>query len=90
VNDHPKPLNKPLIIFTLLIGFLGESLRKTAHPPDFTPQHALGLGLIIVLVCPVLIIWLQALWNNLIPRVTNWREITFWESAGLMALLMFV
>jgi hypothetical protein len=28
----------------------------------------------------------QALWNWLVPSIIGWREITFWQALGLLAL----
>ena len=41
---------------------------------------------LVVLVIPIAIAWFRALWNNVMPRVADWREITSWEAAGLLAL----
>ena len=31
--------------------------------------------------------WIKALWNNLIPRITSWKEINFWEAMGIISII---
>jgi hypothetical protein len=33
---------------------------------------------------------LRMLWNNLVPRITNWRTINNWESMGIIAILLLL
>jgi hypothetical protein len=33
--------------------------------------------------------WIKILWNNLLPRITNWKEINYWESMGISAFILF-
>jgi hypothetical protein len=42
----------------------------------------------ILVLSFVSILWIKALWNNIIPRITNWRTIDYWEAMGLIAILM--
>jgi len=90
MNAQPRPLNKPLIVFTLVVTVFGETVSKTAQPTYHSPQTALLLGVFALVLSPVFIVWARALWNTLVPRITGWREITFWEAAGLSALLAFL
>ena len=32
--------------------------------------------------------WIKILWNNLLPRITNWKEINYWEAMGISALML--
>jgi len=79
-----------LIVVTLVVTVLGETLGKTVQPKYNSPLAALLLGVFVLVLSPVFIVWTRALWNTLVPRITGWREITFWEAAGLSALLAFL
>lgn len=43
-----------------------------------------GVGVILLLtIIPVLTMWL---WNWIIPGITGWSEISFWQAVGLCFL----
>ena len=61
-----------------------------SEPQYFSNQASLIIGIFVVLVGPLVAIWFKALWNEIIPRVTSWRKITYIEALGLMTLLLLV
>lgn len=82
----PRPINKPLILFTLIFFTLIEAKTELVEPEYVSSGTAYIMGILSLVLYPILIIWAQALWNTLVPRITGWREITFWETAGLGAV----
>jgi len=90
MNSQPKPLNVPLIAFTLVVVILGETTGRLVQPTYHSAPFALLIGVITLMLSPLFILWTRALWNTLVPRITGWRDITFWEAAGLTALLAFL
>jgi hypothetical protein len=90
MNPQTKPLNVPLIGFTLCVVIAGRTSRHWVDPSYPGMALAVVTVALALLLTPVFIVWTKALWNNLVPRITGWREITFWEAAGLTALLAFL
>ena len=86
----PKPLNKALIAFTLAATIVGGTFSKYSPPSPLSAGEALTTGLIGVALSPIFIAWTRALWNTLLPRITGWREINFWEAAGIAAMAFFL
>jgi hypothetical protein len=87
MDDQAKPLNTPLIVFTFVVAIFGETVGRTIQPTYPSPKEALLPALFVLMISPIFIVWTRALWNTLVPRITGWREITFWEAAGFTALL---
>lgn len=85
-----KPLNKPLIVFTLVITVMGGAFNHFTPARLHSESRALVIGLVILVLSPILVAWTRALWNTLVPRITGWREITLWEAAGLSALVFLL
>jgi hypothetical protein len=88
--DEPTPLNKPLIVFTLVSTIVGEAYSHFTPPRQYSEGRVLAIGLGILVLSPIFIAWTRALWNTLVPRITGWREITLWEAAGLSAMVFFL
>jgi hypothetical protein len=85
-----KPLNKPLIIISSIILFFLSGTGALAEPTYIESPYTLLFGIAVVLIAPLAALWIRALWNEIIPRITSWREITFLETLGLMALLSLI
>ncbi len=88
MNDA-KPINIPLIVFTLVISIVGMVIAEMTEPTYYSDGAVLIFGLGILLFSPIMILWAKALWNTVVPRITGWREIGFWEAAGLTAIIFF-
>ena len=102
-NKIESKINKPLIIFTFIIViWLGalSSLKETLHMNSKLNEAFINgsqagtyaqwaLILAILLGSPIAVLWIKALWNNLITRITNWKEINFWEAMGITAFILF-
>ena len=83
-------LNKPLIIFTFIIVIIGASMDTFIEPKYYSEQVAFILGIIMLIISPIFVLWTKALWNNIIPRITNWRPIDFWEALGISTFIFFM
>ena len=102
-NEIESKINKPLIIFTFIIViWLGalSSLKETLHMNSKLNEAFINGGqagtyaqgaliLAMLLGSPIAVLWIKALWNNLITRITNWKEINFWEAMGITAFILF-
>ena len=102
-NEIESKINKPLIIFSFIIViWLGalSSLKETLHMNSKLNEAFINGGqagtyaqgaliLAMLLGSPIAVLWIKALWNNLITRITNWKEINFWEAMGITAFILF-
>ena len=102
-NEIESKINNPLIIFSFIIViWLGalSSLKETLHMNSKLNEAFINGGqagtyaqwaliLAILLGSPIAVLWIKALWNNLIIRITNWKEINFWEAMGITAFILF-
>ena len=88
--DNEKPINKRLIIISFIVLAFLTGSAAASEPQYFSDQASLIIGFLVVLVGPLVAIWFKALWNEIIPRVTSWRKITYIEALGLMTLLLLV
>jgi hypothetical protein len=43
--------------------------------------------LLVVLLYVLVIFLVMVLWNMIIPDITGWKDINFWQAMGLMVLL---
>ena len=102
MNDIKRKLNKPLIIFTfIIVVWLGviSQMKEMFHmnselsnafdgsPAGTAAEWALMLMLFFGSFIGVY--WIKILWNNLLPRITNWNEINYWEAMGISAFILF-
>ena len=88
--DNDSKLNKPLIIFTFIIVIIGGAINALIEPKYYSEQVTFIFIIIMLIISPIMVLWTKALWNNIIPRITNWRKIDFWEALGLSALIWFI
>jgi len=102
MNDIKRKLNKPLIIITFIIvvslGVISQMKEMfhmnselsnvfDASPAGTTAKWAFMLMLFFASFIGVY--WMKILWNNLLPRITNWKEINYWEAMGISAFILF-
>ena len=86
--SEQKPLNIPLIVLTIIFAILAETNVQFSEPRYYSGGIQLVIGFFVILISPLMILWIRALWNNVVPRITGWREISFWEAAGVSAFLI--
>ena len=101
MNDIKNKVNKPLIIITYIIVVWLSVLSNTTEkfhmnselsnafdgsPAGIAAKWAFMLMLFLGSFIGVY--WVKILWNNLLPRITNWKEINYWEAMGISALML--
>ncbi len=84
-----KPINKPLVITSFIVIIFAAGWDVASGPVQFDEPMASIIGGICLFVSPLAVLWFKALWNEIIPRVTTWRKISFLEAAGLMIIPWF-
>jgi len=102
MNDIKRKLNKPLIIITfiILVCLSVKSHMNELFHMDIEFHQFIVAGLAsITAKCVVMLLlflgsfigvyWIKILWNNLLPRITNWKEINYWEAMGISAFILF-
>jgi len=101
MNDIKNKLNKPLIIITFIIvvwvGVLSQ-MKEMVHMNsgvgnalDGTPAGTTAkwaFMLMLFLGSFIGVYWIKILWNNLLPRIANWKEINYWEAMGISAFIL--
>jgi hypothetical protein len=104
MNDIKRKLNKPLIIITFIILVclnIKSHMNELFHM-DSELLHAFIAGglagivakwvvmLLLFLGSFIGVFWIKILWNNLLPRITSWKEINYWEAMGITAFIMIL
>ena len=104
MQNTKSKIKKPLIIVTFLImawlssikklqdmfhtnNELKESFNEGGIAGDYA-QYAYILALMAGSFVIVLLI--KALWNRLIPRITKWRKIDYFEAMGIMTIILLL
>ena len=86
---NEKPVNKPLVIISFIVIIFGGAWNVASGPIKYGEPTAAILAGIVLLISPLLVLWFRALWNEIVPRVTSWRRISFIEAAGLLIIPAF-
>ena len=102
MNDIKNKLNKPLIIFTfIIVVWLGviSQVKEMVHMNSALSNAFDGslagtiaqwaFRLTLFFGSFIGVYWIKILWNNLLPRITNWKEINYWEAMGISAFILF-
>ena len=103
MDDIKNKLNKPLIIITFIIlVWLGviSNTKELFHMNSELNEAFINGGLAGIFAKGVYMLalffgsfigvyWIKILWNNLLPRITNWKEINYWEAMGITAFILF-
>ena len=102
MNDIKNKLNKPLIIFTfIIVAWLGVISQmkemflmncELSNAFDGSPAGTAAKWAFMLMLffgSFIGVYWIKILWNNLLPRITNWKEINYWEAMGISAFILF-
>ena len=102
MNDIKNKLNKPLIIITfIIVVWLGviSHMQELFHMNselsnvfDASPAGTAAKWAFMLMLffgSFIGVYWIKILWNNLLPRITNWKEINYWEAMGISAFILF-
>ena len=101
MNDIKRKLNKPLIIITfiILVCLSVKSHMKELFHMDIEFHQFIVAGLasitakcvvmLLLFLCSLIgVYWIKILWNNLLPRITSWKGINYWEAMGITAIIL--
>ena len=102
MNEIKRKLNKPLIIITfiILVCLSVKSHMKELFHMDSELLNAFNVGglagivakwvvmLLLFLGSFIGVYWIKILWNNLLARITSWKEINYWEAMGITAIIL--
>lgn len=84
-----KKLNKPLILFSmafvLILALIADPHMLPTEPIKSVGEFV-GIFIVALILVPVLNFWFRALWNNVMSSIFNLKEISYWESLGLLTL----
>ena len=102
MNDIKRKLNKPLIIITfIIVVWLGviSNMKELFHM-NSELNNAFIIGGLAGKLAKGVYMWalflgsfigvyfIKILWNNLLPRITSWKEINYWEAMGITAIIL--
>tara|TARA_B100000959_G_C14414243_1_gene391775 strand:- start:125 stop:439 length:315 start_codon:yes stop_codon:yes gene_type:complete len=97
-------INKPLIIiiFTLTTTHsIINRLKVQSHINTEISQSFIDGGIAgllalgtfmfsLLLGAFILVFFIKLLWNNLVPNITNWKKIDYWEAMGLTTIIILL
>mgnify|MGYP001582692081 CR=1 FL=1 len=89
-----------LILHTLpiiLILILNDLLAPTWFEDYINPIEALtdseyiiGVTIFSIPFFFIIALWFKSLFNTIIPKIFNFREINYWEAYGMILLISFM
>lgn len=96
--------SKPLIIITFIIMTWLSSIKKMQdifHTNDELKKSFSQGGVaanyaqyayILALMASsfVIVALIKTLWNRLIPKITDWRKINYFEAMGIMTIILLL
>lgn len=90
-----QPINKPLIFVSfavlVLYAVAGSMYNRVSTAEVEHPIiGAIMTAIAIFVLTPLVVLWLKALWNEIVPRVTPWRDINYLEAFALFTLHLFL
>ena len=104
MKNTKSKIKKPLIIVTFIIMaglssikklqellHVNDELKKAFDDGGLAGDYAQYAYILALIVGSfVIVLLIKALWNRLIPRVTNWREIDYFEAMGIMTIILLL
>ena len=97
-------INKPLIIIIFILTtihsiisrlkvqlHINTDLSQSFIDGGFAGSLALGTFMFSLLLGAfILVFFIKLLWNNLVPNITNWKKIDYWEAMGVTTIIILV
>ena len=97
-------VNKPLIIITFILTTIYSIVNRlkvqfhinTEIHQSFIDGGLAGLlglaafSFFLFLGAFILVFFIKLLWNNLIPNITNWKKIGYWEAMGVTTIIILL
>ena len=101
--ENNSKLNKTVIFFTFIfvvwmnvksyvkeMFHMDSKLSNLFDTADSGNVTQLAFTLVLCLCSFGIVKWVNTLWNNLIPRITGWKEINYWETMGIIAFILLL
>tara|TARA_B100000809_G_scaffold210274_1_gene213521 strand:+ start:105 stop:428 length:324 start_codon:yes stop_codon:yes gene_type:complete len=97
-------IKKPLIFLIFIIAAYLSSIQKLKEIFHYNndlkmvfdegalaADYAIFAYLFLLIISSFFMALLaKTLWNILIPKITNWRKIDYWEAMGIMSIILLV
>ena len=104
MKNTKSKIKKPLIIVTFIIMawlssikklqellHVNDELKKAFDDGGLAGNYAQYAYIIALMGGSFVIVFLiKAIWNRLIPQITNWREIDYFEAMGIMTIILLL
>ena len=80
----------------LFLVFLNETSSPIWFEDYINPEEALNMyeyAILFVFLIPFVFLgalWFKSLFNTIIPKIFNFREINYWEAYGMILLISFL
>ena len=102
VQNTKSKIKKPLIIVTFIIMtwlssiekvkeifHVNGELKKAFDEGGLAANYAQYAYIIALMTGSfVVVLLINTLWNRLIPQITNWRKIDYFEAMGIMTIIL--
>ena len=83
-----------LFVYISFITILSVSLIDACTTPVFYNLRNVDqwgpVALVGMLVTFAVVYWLYRLWNQIIPNITNWKQLSWHDLIGLLTIVMIV
>jgi fucose permease len=68
-----------------------DELKKSFNEGEMAASYAQYAYILVLMASSFVIVALiKTLWNRLIPRITNWRKINYFEAMGIMTIILLL
>jgi hypothetical protein len=68
-----------------------DELKKSFNEGGVAANYAQYIYILVLMAGSFVIVALiKTLWNRLIPRITNWRKINYFEAMGIMTIILLL
>ena len=104
MNRAKGKMKKPLIFLIFIITACLSSIQKlkeVVHYNDdlkiafneggLAADYATYIYLFSLIISSFfMVLLLKTLWNILIPKITSWRKIDYWDAMGIMSIILLI
>ena len=104
MENTKSKIKNPLIIVTFIIMtclssikkmqdmfHINDELKKSFNEGGLAGNYAQYAYILVLMAGSfVIVLLIKALWNKIIPRITNWREIDYFEAMGIMTIILLL
>ena len=104
MQNSKSKVKKPLIIMTFIIMaclssikkmqdmfHINDELKKSFNEGGLAGNYAQYAYILALMAGSfVIVLLIKALWNKIIPRITNWRKIDYFEAMGIMTIILLL